>query len=78
MEKDVMLVHAYDDKPLTREHGGPCRMITPKLYAWKGAKWINRIQFLETETLGYWEQRGYSNTADPWTNDRYSEDYDES
>ena len=78
MEPDVLLVHTYDDEPLTREHGGPCRMITPKLYAWKGAKWINRIQFLETETLGYWEQRGYSNTADPWTNDRYSEDYDES
>ena len=78
MEKDVMLVHAYDDKPLTRDHGGPCRMITPKLYAWKGAKWINRIEFLETESLGYWEKRGYSNTADPWTDDRYSEDHQES
>ncbi len=73
MEPDVLLVHTYDDAPLTREHGGPCRMITPKLYAWKGTKWIQRIEFLETEALGYWEVRGYSNTADPWTDDRYSD-----
>ena len=73
LEPDVLLVHTFDGAPLTREHGGPCRMITPKLYAWKGTKWINRIEFLEEEKLGYWEVRGYSNTADPWTDDRYSD-----
>ena len=49
-------------------------MITPKLYAWKGTKWIKRIEFLEVERLGYWELRGYSNSADPWTDDRYADD----
>ena len=72
LEPDVLLVHTYDNLPLSREHGGPCRMITPKLYAWKGTKWISRIEFLEDEKKGYWEIRGYSNTADPWRDDRYS------
>ena len=57
---------------LTREHGGPLRMITPQLYAWKGSKWIKRIEFMDKNKLGFWEERGYSNTAYPWRNDRYS------
>jgi len=73
LEKDVLLVHTWEGKPLPREHGGPVRMITPKLYAWKGAKWIRRITFLEEDRRGFWEERGYSNTAEPWFNDRYSE-----
>jgi DMSO/TMAO reductase YedYZ molybdopterin-dependent catalytic subunit len=72
LKPDVLLVHTYDDKPLPREHGGPVRMITPQLYAWKGSKWIRRIEFLTSNRLGFWEQRGYSNTAYPWRNDRYS------
>ncbi len=47
-------------------------MITPQLYAWKGAKWIGEIVFREQDELGFWEKRGYSNTAEPWLNDRYS------
>ena len=54
------------------QHGGPARVIIPKLYAWKGAKWVNEIIFLERDILGFWEVRGYSNTADPWRDDRYS------
>jgi DMSO/TMAO reductase YedYZ molybdopterin-dependent catalytic subunit len=72
VEDDVLLVHAWEGKPLPREHGGPCRMITPKLYAWKGAKWIRKIEFLAEDRKGFWEVRGYSNTAEPWFNDRYS------
>ena len=53
------------------EHGGPVRMITPQLYAWKGAKWISRIEFMIGDRKGFWEQRGYSDTAYPWRNDRY-------
>src|SRR5260221_3136916 len=58
--------------PLPREHGGPCRMITPSLYAWKGTKWIRKIEFLDHNQRGFWETRGYSDTAEPWFNDRYS------
>jgi len=72
LKPDVLLVHTADGQPLTREHGGPLRMITPQLYAWKGSKWIKRIEFLAKNQLGFWEERGYSNTAYPWRNDRYS------
>jgi DMSO/TMAO reductase YedYZ molybdopterin-dependent catalytic subunit len=72
IEDDVLLVHTWEGQPLAREHGGPCRMITPRLYAWKGAKWIRRIEFLPDDHKGFWEIRGYSNTAEPWFNDRYS------
>ncbi len=72
IEEDVLLVHSWEGQPLPREHGGPCRMITPRLYAWKGAKWIRRIEFLERNRKGFWERRGYSDTAEPWFNDRYS------
>ncbi len=72
LDPDVMLVHAWQGEPLPREHGGPVRMITPRLYAWKGAKWIRRIEFLAEEQLGFWERRGYSNTAEPWHDDRFS------
>jgi DMSO/TMAO reductase YedYZ molybdopterin-dependent catalytic subunit len=74
VEDDVLLVHAWEGRPLPREHGGPCRMITPKLYAWKGAKWIRKIEFLAEDRQGFWEVRGYSNSAEPWFNDRYSDD----
>jgi DMSO/TMAO reductase YedYZ molybdopterin-dependent catalytic subunit len=69
---DVLLVHTVDGSPLPREHGGPCRMITPQHYAWKGAKWIRRITLTETNQPGFWERRGYSNTAIPWFDDRYN------
>jgi len=72
LKPDVLLVHTVEGKPLPKEHGGPVRMITPQLYAWKGSKWINRIEFLTKNKRGFWEERGYSNTAYPWRNDRYS------
>src|SRR5262249_3678087 len=74
IDDGVLLVHTWEGRPLAKEHGGPCRMITPKLYAWKGAKWIRRIDFLADDHKGFWEVRGYSNTAEPWFNDRYSTD----
>ena len=72
VDADVLLVHTWEGRPLPREHGGPCRMITPKLYAWKGAKWIRKIEFLAKDKKGFWEMRGYSNSAEPWFNDRYA------
>lgn len=72
VDLDVLLVHTWEGQPLAREHGGPCRLITPKLYAWKGAKWIRRIELLAEDRKGFWEVRGYSNSAEPWFNDRYA------
>lgn len=73
LKPDVLLVHTIEGQPLPKEHGGPVRMITPELYAWKGAKWISRIEFLPRNKRGFWEERGYSDTAYPWRNDRYNE-----
>jgi DMSO/TMAO reductase YedYZ molybdopterin-dependent catalytic subunit len=72
LKPDVLLVHTFEGQPLVIEHGGPVRMITPQLYAWKGSKWIKRIEFLTEKKRGFWEDRGYSDTAYPWRNDRYS------
>jgi DMSO/TMAO reductase YedYZ molybdopterin-dependent catalytic subunit len=72
MDDDVLIAHSWNGAPLPREHGGPARVIVPKRYAWKGAKWIREITFLDRDILGFWEVRGYSNTADPWTDDRFS------
>ena len=72
LDEDVLLAHRLDGKPLPEEHGGPLRVIIPKRYAWKSAKWVRQIDFLEKHELGYWEVRGYSDTADPNTEDRYS------
>ena len=72
LKDDVLLVHTAEGRPLALEHGGPVRVITPQLYAWKGAKWIHRLELLKTDRKGYWEKGAYSNTAHPWRNDRYS------
>lgn len=74
MKSDVMIVHHVNGGPLLKEHGGPVRMITPQLWAWKGAKWIRKIEFLKVDRRGFWEVRGYSNSAIPWLNDRYTAD----
>lgn len=72
MDDDVLIAHSWEGKPLTKEHGGPARVIVPKLYAWKGAKWIKEIIFLDRDLLGFWELRGYSNTSDPFKEERFA------
>lgn len=71
LKDDVLIAHTVDGAPLADEHGGPVRMITPQLYAWKGSKWICRLELLTKDTPGFWEERGYSMSAHPWRNDRY-------
>jgi len=66
----ITSVEIIDGRPLAVDHGGPVRMVVPELWAWKGAKWINRLEFLTHDRRGYWEIRGYSNTAHPWRDDR--------
>ncbi len=72
LKDDVLLADGADGAPLPRDHGGPVRVVTPQLYAWKGAKWISRIEFTVVDKPGFWEENGYSNTAHPWRNDRYA------
>lgn len=60
---DVMVAVMHDGKPIPSDLGGPVRLIVPKMYAYKSVKWLNRIELIEGEHVGYWEQRGYSNDA---------------
>ena len=69
---DVLLAYEYDGKPISAEHGGPVRLVVPRLYFWKSAKWINGIEFTVDERLGYWERVGYHRLGDPWLEQRYS------
>jgi DMSO/TMAO reductase YedYZ molybdopterin-dependent catalytic subunit len=71
-QPDVFLVHEWEGKPLTRAHGGPVRVLIPRFYLWKSAKWLRRIQFTISDHKGFWERRGYHNNGDPWTEERYS------
>lgn len=64
--------HKLFDDPLPAEHGGPMRLVVPHLYAWKSAKWINGIEFLAEQKLGFWERNGYHVRGEPWAAERYS------
>ena len=70
-DNDVLLAYKWNGQPLSKEHGGPVRMVVPKRYGWKSAKWVKKIRFSDRDQKGFWEVRGYSNTALPWENDRY-------
>lgn len=69
---DAMIAYAHDGQSITREHGGPVRMLLPQWYLWKSAKWITRIEFSDDDKPGFWEVRGYHNEGDPWGEQRYS------
>lgn len=70
-QPDVFLIHTWEGKPLDRRHGGPVRALVPRLYFWKSAKWIQRVEFLTADRPGFWERNGYHNNADPWLEERY-------
>ncbi len=71
MQDDVLLVVQHDGQPLSAEHGGPVRLVVPRLYFWKSAKWLNGLEFTAEDHPGFWERAGYHNHGDPWTEERY-------
>jgi DMSO/TMAO reductase YedYZ molybdopterin-dependent catalytic subunit len=72
-DDDVLLADEGDGAPLAPEHGYPLRLVVPKRYFWKSAKWIRGLQLLPEDKLGFWERYGYHNDADPWKEERFSE-----
>ncbi len=72
LREELLLAWALDGEELPPDHGGPLRVVTPHKYAYKGAKWVDGIEFCTDSQRGYWEQRGYSRTANPWDEQRYS------
>ena len=68
---DVIIATEWEGQPLAREHGGPVRIVVPRSYFWKSAKWVRRIEFSRDDKPGFWEVRGYHNEGDPWREERY-------
>jgi DMSO/TMAO reductase YedYZ molybdopterin-dependent catalytic subunit len=71
--EDAIIAHHWNAQPLPVEHGGPVRLVVPHLYFWKSAKWLHRIELLAEDRPSYWEERGYHDRGDPWTEQRYSD-----
>lgn len=69
---NVMLAHSLYGKALSQEHGAPVRSLVPDRYLYKSAKWLEGIKIVTRDEPGFWESRGYSNSADPWLEERYS------
>src|SRR5260221_11899525 len=71
LNEDVIFAHTFNGQPLPAAHGGPMRVFTPRRYAWKGAKWVNGLEFLVEDRPGFWEMNGYNTPADPWKEERF-------
>jgi DMSO/TMAO reductase YedYZ molybdopterin-dependent catalytic subunit len=72
-DEDVVLALAHNGRDLEPDHGGPLRLVLPKLYFWKSSKWLRAFEFLDVNPPGFWEQNGYHMNADPWREERYSD-----
>jgi DMSO/TMAO reductase YedYZ molybdopterin-dependent catalytic subunit len=72
-DDDVVLALTHNGEPLAADHGGPVRLVLPKLYFWKSSKWLRAFEFLDVNPPGFWEQNGYHMNADPWKEERYSD-----
>ena len=69
-----MIATRYEGQPLAPEHGGPARLLVPHLYFWKSAKWVRRLEFMDQDQPGFWEELGYHMYGDPWREQRYAGD----
>ena len=74
LEANVLLAYQHDGEPLPAEHGGPLRLVVPRLYAWKSAKWVRGLEFMPQDRPGFWEQNGYHRHGDPWKEQRHDSD----
>ena len=70
-DDDTMLAYLYNGQPLEPEHGYPMRMLVPKKYFWKSAKWIRGVEFMQGDRPGFWEDAGYHMHGDPWKEERF-------
>ncbi len=73
VQDDVLLALRHNGRDLPPDHGGPLRLVIPRLYFWKSAKWLRAFEFLDVNAPGFWEQNGYHMHADPWKEERYSD-----
>ena len=71
LDDEVLIAHTYAGEPLEDDHGAPARLLVPKRYFWKSAKFVRRLEVLTEDRQGFWELNGYHNDADPWTEQRH-------
>jgi DMSO/TMAO reductase YedYZ molybdopterin-dependent catalytic subunit len=71
-DDDALLAYRYEGEELDPDHGRPLRLLVPRLYFWKSAKWLRGLELLEQDQPGFWERYGYSSSADPWREERYA------
>jgi DMSO/TMAO reductase YedYZ molybdopterin-dependent catalytic subunit len=69
--EDAVIADTHDGEPISLEHGGPVRLVVPKLYAWKSAKWLRALELVDSDRAGYWERGGYHMVGDPWKEQRF-------
>ena len=70
-QDDVLLANKHDGAPLAPDHGWPLRLVVPRRYFWKSAKWVRGLEFMQGDRPGFWEQYGYHMRGDPWSEERY-------
>ena len=70
-DDDTMLAYLYGGEPLEPDHGYPLRLLVPKKYFWKSAKWIRGLEFMDSDRPGFWERHGYHMEGDPWREERF-------
>ncbi|HEX4719342.1 MAG TPA: sulfite oxidase-like oxidoreductase [Thermoleophilaceae bacterium] len=70
-DDDVLLAHTYDSEPLEHDHGAPLRLLVPKRYFWKSAKFLRKLEVMSADRMGFWELNGYHNDADPFKEQRH-------
>ncbi len=61
---DVLVAYRMNGAELPADHGPPARLIMPRMYGYKGPKWLTRIEFRDRRDIGYWEERGWR--VDAW------------
>ena len=71
LAEDALFADTHDGEPIALEHGGPLRLVVPRLYAWKSAKWVSAVEFLANDQAGFWENGGYHMICDPWKEERF-------
>lgn len=72
LAEDALIANLHDGEQISLEHGGPVRLIIPRLYAWKSAKWLKKIELVPDDRAGFWERNGYHMHGDPWKEERHS------
>src|SRR5256885_4672690 len=70
-DEDVLVAHTYAGEPLEPDHGAPLRLLVPKRYFWKSAKFLRKLEVMSEDRMGFWELNGYHNDADPWREERH-------